>query len=176
MAIAEAYRLRCHHAATGAANGDQHEMEIIMSEQRYWIGVVSQDHVAAAVAHGFVQLGHGNPKPLARMHPGDGFVFYSPRISHPAGRPLQAFTAIGRIADGAVYEANGTDVGPAYRRGVAYFDATPAPIKPLLERLTFIHNKTHWGAAFRFGLLRVPREDFATIALAMGRDAAADFA
>jgi hypothetical protein len=150
-------------------------MEIVMSEQRYWIGVVAQDHVAAAVAHGFVQLGHGNPKPLERMQPGDGFTFYSPRLSYPAGRPLQAFTAIGRIADGAVYATNAGDEGPMYRRDAAYFDAMPAPIKPLLERLTFIQNKTHWGAAFRFGLRRVPRDDFATIAAAMGRDASADF-
>jgi hypothetical protein len=151
-------------------------MEIGMSEPRYWIGVVSQDHVAAAVAHGFVQLGHGNPKPLERMQPGDGFAFYSPRESYPGGRPLQAFTAIGRVAEGAIYEANGAQEGPLYRRDIAYFDATAAPIKPLLERLTFIHDKTHWGAAFRFGLVRVPREDFTTIAAAMGRDATADFA
>ena len=147
-----------------------------MSEQRYWIGVVAEDHVAAAVAHGFVQLGHGNPKPLERMQPGDGFAFYSPRASYPAGRPLQAFTAIGRVAEGAVYEAIAVDQDPAYRRAVAYLDATPAPIKPLLDHLTFIHDKTHWGVAFRFGFLRVPRADFATIASAMGRDASVDFA
>ena len=50
-----------------------------MSERRYWIGVVSQDHVEAAVAHGFVQLNHGKAGPLERMRPGDGFAFYSPR-------------------------------------------------------------------------------------------------
>jgi hypothetical protein len=42
--------------------------------------------------------------------------------------------------------------------------------------LSFIRSKTHWGAAFRFGLVRVPREDFALIATAMGRDAVVDFA
>lgn len=43
-----------------------------MSERRYWIGVVAQDHVEAAVAHGFVQLNYGRAAPLARMQPGDG--------------------------------------------------------------------------------------------------------
>ena len=52
-----------------------------MRESRYWIGVVSQDHVANAVAHGFVQLNHGKSEPLERMQPGDGFAFYSPRES-----------------------------------------------------------------------------------------------
>jgi hypothetical protein len=147
-----------------------------MNERRFWIGVVSQDHVAAAVAHGFVQLSHGNAAPLSRMRPGDGIAFYSPRTSYPAGSPLQAFTAIGRVADGPVYAADDAERIPAFRRSAAYLDATPAPIKPLLERLTFIHSKTHWGAALRFGLVRVPREDFAAIAAAMGRDAAEDFA
>jgi EVE domain-containing protein len=147
-----------------------------MSECRYWIGVVSQDHVAAAVAHGFLQLGRGRQAPLARMQPGDGFVFYSPRASHPAGPPLQAFTAIGRVGDGPIYETNGTDDAPAFRRRAAWLDATPAPIRPLVPQLSFIHSKKHWGAALRFGLVRVPRDDFATIAAAMGRNPAADFA
>ena len=40
----------------------------------------------------------------------------------------------------------------------------------MLESLSFIRSKEHWGAAFRFGFLRVPEEDFARIAAAMGRD------
>ena len=147
-----------------------------MSERRYWIGVVSQEEVAAAVAHGFVQLSYGKPGPLARMQPGDGLALYSPRTAHPAGAPLQAFTAIGRIAPGGIYEAEAAVAAPIFRRGAAYLDATPAPIRPLLERLSFIRNKEHWGAAFRFGVVRVPREDFATIAAAMGCDPDAYFA
>jgi hypothetical protein len=144
--------------------------ETLMNERRYWIGVVSRDHAQAAVANGFVQLTFGQARPLERMQPGDGFAIYSPRTGQASGQPLQAFTAIGRIGDGPVYEAAPVDPSPAYRRSVAYLDATAAPIKPLLERLTFIRNKDHWGAAFRFGVVRVPREDFATIAAAMGRD------
>jgi EVE domain-containing protein len=146
-----------------------------MSEPRYWIGVVSKDHADAAFAEGFLQLGHGKAGPLERLRPGDGFAFYSPRESHPAGRPLQAFTAIGRVADGPIYESGSTADGPTFRRNASFLDATPAPIKPLVERLTFIRSKEHWGAALRFGLVRVPREDFAAIAAAMGRDAEVDF-
>ena len=147
-----------------------------MTERRYWIGVVSREHVAAAVAKGFVQLNHGKAGPLERMRPGDGFAFYSPRESYPAGAPLQAFTAIGRIDDGPIYEAGVIDGEPAFRRRVAYFEAAPAPIKPLVDRLSFIRSKKHWGAAFRFGLVQVPREDFAAIARAMGRDLDAELA
>ena len=147
-----------------------------MNERRYWIGVVSQDHVEAAVAHGFVQLNHGKAAPLERMQPGDGLAFYSPRTSYPSGAPLQAFTAIGRVAEGPIYAVDTSGNEPMFRRSAAYLDATPAPIRPLLECLSFIRSKSHWGAAFRFGLVRVPREDFAAIAAAMGRDPDADFA
>jgi hypothetical protein len=108
--------------------------------------------------------------------PADGVAFYSPRATYPDGAPLQAFTAIGRVGDGPIFEAEAIDPAPAFRRSARYFEATPVPIKPLLERLSFIRNKEHWGAAFRFGVVRVPREDFAAIAAAMGRDPDVDFA
>ena len=150
-----------------------------MSERNYWIGVVSKDHVAIGVGGGFTQLNHGKAGPLERMRAGDGFVFYSPRTAYPDGPPLQAFTAIGRIRDGNVYQAaqtNGANQGfHPFRLGVDYLPAHDAPIKPLIDDLSFIRSKPHWGAAFRFGFLRVPESDFARIAAAMGRDFGADF-
>jgi hypothetical protein len=154
-----------------------------MSERNYWIGVVSKDHVALGVAGGFTQLNHGKAGPLERMRAGDGFAFYSPRTAYPDGAPLQAFTAIGRIRDGNVYQAaqgmKGAEVGTEdfkpFRLAVDYLPARDVPIKPLIEDLSFIRSKMHWGAAFRFGYLRVPEADFAKIAAAMGRDFARDF-
>ena len=147
-----------------------------MNERRYWIAVVPRDHAEAAVAQGFVALNYGKAAPLSRMQPGDGLAFYSPRERFPDGPPLQAFTAIGRVGDGPVFEGPPVDPPPAFRRSAAWLAATPAAIRPLLPGLSFIRNKEHWGAAFRFGVLRVPREDFAAIAIAMGRDPDADFA
>ena len=151
-----------------------------MNERNYWIGVVSKDHVALGVNGGFTQLNHGKAGPLERMRAGDGFAFYSPRLSYPDGAPLQAFTAVGRIRDGIVYlatlvaDAIVNGIAP-FRLGVDYLPAHDAPIKPLIDALSFIRSKAHWGAAFRFGYLRVPEADFARIAAAMGRDFAADF-
>ena len=51
---------------------------------------------------------------------------------------------------------------------VTYWPAHEAAIKPLIESLSFIRSKQHWGAAFRYGVVRVPAEDFARIAAAMG--------
>ena len=83
---------------------------------------------------------------------------------------MQAFTAIGRIAGGEIFQAEQSEGFRPFRRAVEYLPAHDAPIKPLIDDLTFIRNKQHWGAAFRFGFLRVPEEDFARIAAAMGRD------
>ena len=151
-----------------------------MNERNYWIGVVSKDHAAKGITGGFTQLNHGKAGPLERMRAGDGFAFYSPRLSYPDGTPLQAFTAIGRVRDGIVYQASReadamVDGFAPFRLGVDYLPAHDAPIKPLIEALSFIRSKAHWGAAFRFGYLRVPEEDFARISTAMGRDFAADF-
>jgi EVE domain len=146
-----------------------------MSERRYWIGVVAKDHVDRAIAGGFVQVNHGKAGPLERMHAGDGFAYYSPRLSHPDGAVLQAFTAIGRVRSGTVYQADGDADSRPFRLDVEFLSAAPAPVKPLVPELTFIRSKTHWGAAFRFGLVRVPASDFERIAGAMGCAFATDF-
>lgn len=146
-----------------------------MAERHYWIAVVSQDHVVRAIAGGFAQVNHGKAGPLERMRAGDGFAYYSPRVSHPDGAPMQAFTAIGRVRSGELYQADGGDGLRPFRLDVDFLAAAPAPIRPLLDGLSFVRSKTHWGAAFRFGVVHVPEHDFATIAGAMGRAFAEDF-
>ena len=132
-----------------------------MSDRNYWIGIAAKDHVDAASAGSFAQVNRGNAAPLERLRAGDGYVFYSPRIASPDGEPLQAFTAIGRVRTGQVYQATiDADFHP-FRVDVDYLRSQPAPIKPLIAELSFIRNKAHWGAAFRFGMRRVPEIDFA---------------
>ena len=82
---------------------------------------------------------------------------------------------LGRVRAGRVYQAAGEGDFRPFRLDVEYLPATDAPVRPLIDGLTFIRSKPHWGAAFRFGFLRVPAEDFARIAAAMGRDPGIDF-
>jgi len=135
--------------------------------RNYWIGVVSRSHVQIGVQGGFVQLNHGKQAPLRRLHGGDMLVMYSPRESYPDGPALQAFTAIGTIKSGEVYQVKMSPEFNPYRLDVDFFECTEAPIKPLVDRLSFIKSKTRWGAAFRFGCIKVPEPDFALIADAM---------
>ena len=134
----------------------------------YWIGVVSRAHVQLGIKGGFIQLNHGKKAQLKRMKAGDGIIMYSPRTSYPDGEVLQCFTAIGYVATGEVYQVEMTPDFKPYRINVHFLKCNEAPIKPLIDRLSFIKNRTRWGAAFRFGHLGIERQDFEIIAEAMG--------
>ena len=145
-----------------------------MNTRNYWIGVVSRAHVRLGIEGGFIQLSHGKKAPLQRFHAGDGLLIYSPKTAYPDGDALQAFTAIGRVTSGDIYQVEMSPDFKPYRVDVEFLPCREAPIRPLIDELSFIKSKTHWGAAFRFGLLKVPAEDFGLIAEAMGCDAFAD--
>jgi hypothetical protein len=137
-----------------------------------WINTVSRDHVLRGVRGRFTQANHGKPHMLRRMARGDWIVFYSPKTSLEGGEPLQAFTAIGRIADDEPYQAEVTSDFVAWRRNVDFIPSEEAPIRPLIEDLNFIENKTRWGYKFRFGVFRIDDHDLQVIRTAMGRAAA----
>jgi hypothetical protein len=138
------------------------------SERNFWIGVVSRSHVEVGVRGGFVQLGHGKKAPLQKLRPGDGLIMYSPRVSYPDGEALQSFTAIGIVTSGHIYQIEMAPAFRPYRIDVEFLKCREAPIKPLIDKLSFIKSKTHWGATFRFGQLKIPAGDFNLIAKAMG--------
>lgn len=133
---------------------------------KYWIGVVSKNHVMRGVDLGIAQIGHGKRSGLARMHAGDGFIYYSPKESMDGNEPLQAFTAIGRIADDEIWQADEGSFKP-WRRRVSYAKCAEVPIQPLLDDLSLTKGRTSWGYAFRYGLVEITEADFDLIAKAM---------
>ena len=136
--------------------------------ENFWIGVVSRSHVQIGVRGGFMQLNHGKKAPLQRLHAGDYIAVYSPKTAYPYGEPLQAFTAIGRVVTGEVYQVEMSPDFKPYRVDVQFMSCAETPIRPLIPTLSFIKNKQSWGAAFKFGHLKVPREDFVQVSQAMG--------
>lgn len=133
----------------------------------YWISTVSRGHVTRGVAGGFTQANHGKPHGLRRMRRDDWVAFYSPRTDYPDGAPLQAFTALGRISDDEVYQADLDPQFQPWRRNVEFLECTEVPIKPLLDDLGFIVDKTRWGYRFRTGLFEIDERDFEVIRAAM---------
>ena len=135
----------------------------MQDDSTYWVVTASADHAGRGRVEGIIQANHGKEAPLKRMRPGDGVVIYSPRLSYPDGDALQAFTQIGRIAAGDVFAA-----GTMWRRAVDWQAAAmPAPIRPMLDQLDITRGLPNWGAAFRFGLTKLSRGDFARISRAM---------
>jgi hypothetical protein len=137
------------------------------SNRNYWIGVVSRSHVQEGIKGGFIQLSHGKKAPLQKFHAGDGLIIYSPRTDYPDGKTLQAFTAIGTIISGDIYQVEMTPDFKPYRVDVKFHKCQETPIRPLIDKLSFINNKKHWGAVFRFGQVKIPEKDFKLIAMAM---------
>lgn len=129
----------------------------------YWINTISRDHVRLGVAGGFTQAGHGKASGLKRLKKGYWVVFYSPKTAFKDGEPLQAFTAICQVADDEIYQVELESGRMPWRRTAKFYDCRETPIKPLINQLSFITDKMHWGYRFRFGLFQIPKEDFELI-------------
>ena len=143
------------------------KLEDTPRERHDWIATISLNHVRRGAAGGFTQADHGARARLARLRPGDRIVFYSPRTDYPGGEPLQQFTACGTVIGEEVYQVKLAPGFHPWRLAVEYADCTPAPVRPLLEQLSFIPDARNWGIVFRRGLFRVPADDFDRIAAAM---------
>jgi EVE domain len=132
---------------------------------RFWLGVVSREHVRRGVTLGIAQIGHGRREGLARMSAGDVLVYYSPRASLEGCDPVKAFTATGTIADDTIWQADEGDFKP-WRRRVDYVPAVDAPIAPLLPTLD-LTSRPNWGYQLRRGLIELSPGDADTIRRAM---------
>lgn len=138
---------------------------------RFWGGVASAEHVARGVEDGSCQLPHGKAGPVGRLRPGDGIACYAPRERMGEGEPVQAFVAIGTIAEGEPDQGI-MDGFVAARREVRWWPAAHrAPIRPHLDRLFFAAGRAGWGTVLRRGSFPVTGQDFRLIAAAMGAEA-----
>ena len=135
-----------------------------------WIIVASKDHLQRGIQGGFIQANHGKAAPLKRMHAGDWVIFYSPKLEFDKPQKLQCFTAICKIVDENIYQHDMGEGFVPFRRNVMFVPSQDVSIRPLIDDLSFIRDKTHWGAAFRFGVLQIPESDFRWIAEKMVGD------
>jgi predicted RNA-binding protein len=136
-------------------------------DTKYWLVVVSRDHMEKGKALGIVQANHGKAAPLKRMKPGDLVVFYSPKLRFLDKEPCKMFTAVARVKDGDVYQGDMGGGFTPFRRDVEFLRCEESEIQPVIPRLTFIKNKQSWGFVFRYGFFEIPEKDFQTIASSM---------
>lgn len=130
---------------------------------KYWIGVVSRQHVLKGVQGGFAQVCHGKKGPLARMKKGDYLIYYSPKETMQGSEKCQKFTAIGKVSGDAPYSFDMGGGFVPFRLDITYIPCREISILPLLQSLTFTEDATNWGAKFRFGLFEINQEDFQVI-------------
>ena len=142
-------------------------MKAAAAEPTNWVAVASAEHVAIGRAQGFMQVGHGKGAPLKRLHAGDRIAYYSPVRVFGTKDVCQAFTALGTVRDERVYQGRMANGFEPWRKDVDWLEAHEAPIRALLDALSFTQGKAHWGYALRFGLLKVTANDMTLIAQAM---------
>jgi hypothetical protein len=138
---------------------------------RYFVAVVPKIGVERCLAGGFAMFAHGRHDAMMRTNAGDWLAYYSPRTILKGGEEVRAFTAIGKFTEREPYEAETMPGRVAWRRDIAFERrAREADVYPLLDALSFIKDREHWGLFFHRSLFSVPREDFEKIAAAMGLD------
>ena len=133
---------------------------------RYWIGVVSGDHVDYGIANGLCAFSKGARSAIEKLSDGDRFAFYSPKTGFMEGTPIQAFAALGTVIDATPSE-NIWAGHLIWTAKAAYAEVAPAPVRPLLEPLSFVTNPAKWGMAFRRGQFEISHADFELIETAM---------
>src|SRR3990167_10864737 len=105
---------------------------------KYWIAVASKEHVIRGKKEGIAQVCHGKQNPLKQIKDKEPYPF--------------------KMSDDFV----------PWRRDVKFLKAKDIEIEPLINDLSFIKNKKHWGFVFRYGLFSIPLDDFKLIASNMG--------
>lgn len=131
-----------------------------MNTAKYWIVVISKEHTRLAVNGNFMQACHGKQAPLKRMKKGDYVIIYSSKFTMDGNEKLQAFTAVGQVADNEIYQFQMTENFKPFRRNIEFLKSVECLIAPLINDLEFIPNKKKWGYPFRFGFLEIKENDF----------------
>lgn len=134
---------------------------------RYWINVVSKDHVVAGMAGGFTQAHGDRAEQLKLLEKGDLIFFYSPGTLFRAGELLQSFTAVAQITDDAPHAGPPSANANALRRNLRPLPCEEAPLTPLVPQLNFITDKTDWSTSLPRGLVAIAEDDARRIAGAM---------
>ncbi len=130
---------------------------------KYFLICASKDHVLAGVAGGFAQAGHGRKDLMSKPSKGDWIVYYSSKDKFENGKPLQKFTAVGRITDYEPYQPGPSSDFKPYRRNVKYSKIKEAVIRSVTDRIEFIKNKKRWGFYLISGFREINEVDFQII-------------
>ena len=127
---------------------------------KYWLGVVSKNHVMIGVEGKFAQVCHGKSGPLKRLKKDDWLVYYSPKQAMNSDIPVQEFTAIGQVSDDEVFEFAMNDSFKPFRRKMDYWANARALKIADVKSMLHLTAEPNWGYQLRLGLLELSDHDF----------------
>ncbi len=126
---------------------------------KYWLGVVSEEHVKKGVTGGFAQVCHGKKSPLARFKKDDWLIYYSPKKTMTGTEICKSFTAIGEVEDDVIFQFKMAEDFTPYRRSIKYHQCKSLPIDNVKNQLDLTRDK-NWGYKLRFGVVELSESDF----------------
>ena len=110
---------------------------------RYWVGVVSKNHVLRGVEGNFCQVCHGKGGPLNRMKKGDYLLYYSPKYD--------------MIIDDKAYQVEQFEGFFPFRRNVEYY----LPVKDCSIEIARQHPEwKNYTSRLRYGHFEVSKDFF----------------
>ncbi|MBC8228498.1 EVE domain-containing protein [bacterium] len=140
----------------------------------YWILCISEDNFEISIKHQMIGMGERRKRVIEQMEIGDLIAFYIPKKnidSPPMNKvhQVRCFKGIAKIT-GPAFESNdviwkvrGSDIFP-YRRKVEFLNTEMnVPIKPLINKFSFVKNTAYWGIAFQKGYTQITEQDFELI-------------
>ena len=126
---------------------------------KYWLGVVSEEHVKRGVSEGFAQVCHGKKTPLSRLKKKDWLIYYSPKKTMSGTEVCKSFTAIGEVKDDNLFQFEMSKDFKPFRRLIKFHKCSPLPIEVVKNELDLTKDK-NWGYKLRFGLIELTEKDF----------------
>ena len=135
----------------------------------YWIICITKDNLDICFRQKVIGFVESKRKRLKSFQSGDLITFYVSRISLASNTKIGKFVGLAKI-EGKSYQST----EPIWKHGlfpqriaIELLGQKSCSVKSLIEDLTFIKNKAHWGAAFLAGIIRVSPGDFEIIQKSM---------
>ena len=131
-----------------------------MEKPKYWLSVVSKEHILNGIKNKWIMVCHGKERPLKRMKEGDWLINYSPTEKYGDKKPYQCFTGFGQITDGKTFQHQMDDSFHPFGMKIDWKPSNDISVRPYLKSLKFITNPKQWGFKFRLGHFEIPKKDF----------------
>ena len=128
----------------------------------YWVICITEDNLQIALQEQILGFKQSKCTRVRSFSPGDAVTFYVSRVALTSYRPVQKFVGQAEVKNKPYKSTEIIWKGDLFpiRIELKSISNASCEIKPLIDKLSFIKNKKHWGGVFMGGILRIPASDF----------------